>query len=77
MIGRIYRPLYVAKLVAKPLKGLKNQRINTDFEKVSYSPLPGGKEMKKKYIKEIVRRLKLLDLEAVELVFRFVKNLKK
>ena len=33
--------------------------------------------MKKKYIKEIVRRLKRLDLEAVELVFRFVKNLKK
>lgn len=33
--------------------------------------------MKKEYIKEIVRRLKLLDLEAVELVFRFVKNLKK
>lgn len=33
--------------------------------------------MKKKYIKEIVRRLKRLDLEAIELVFRFVKNLKK
>lgn len=33
--------------------------------------------MKKKYIKEIVHRLKLLDLEAIELVFRFVKNLKK
>ena len=67
----------MAKLAAKVGKGLKNQRINTDLEKVSYSLLPGGKEMKKKYIKEIVRRLKRLDLEAVELVFRFVKNLKK